>query len=233
MMCQIVGDPFAQVPCLGASGAIAAVMGAFLVTYPRDRIRTVVFFLIFVRITFIPAALLIGFWFLMQILNFGTVARVTPEASLISPTLADFSSVSRPHASWSDPPGRRLYSPTELDQRLPELVGVSGRSSRQPASFAAFRPVRMQSGMPMPSYALPARRRPGSAADAFLHALHPLLMTNGILGHCASPTRNLRCLRRNMRPDDTRAQNLAEFAPHSCDQHIVSLIQQSFVLCTA
>ena len=76
MMCQILGDPFARVPCLGASGAIAAVMGAFLVTYPRDRIRTIIFFVIFVRITFIPAALLIGFWFLMQILNFGTVARV-------------------------------------------------------------------------------------------------------------------------------------------------------------
>lgn len=76
MMSQVLGDPFARVPCLGASGAIAAVMGAFLVTYPRDRIRTVVFFLIFVRITFIPAALLIGFWFLMQILNFGSVATV-------------------------------------------------------------------------------------------------------------------------------------------------------------
>ena len=76
MMSQVLGDPFAQVPCLGASGAIAAVMGAFLVTYPRDRIRTVVFFLIFVRITFIPAALLIGFWFVMQILNFGAVATV-------------------------------------------------------------------------------------------------------------------------------------------------------------
>ena len=76
MMAQIAGDPFARVPCLGASGAIAAVMGAFLVTYPRDRIRTVVFFLIFVRITFIPAALLIGFWFLMQVLNLGAVAQV-------------------------------------------------------------------------------------------------------------------------------------------------------------
>ena len=76
MMCQIIGDPFAQVPCLGASGAIAAVMGAFLITYPRDRIKTVIFFIIFVRITFIPAALLIGFWFLMQVLNVGTVARV-------------------------------------------------------------------------------------------------------------------------------------------------------------
>jgi len=76
MMAQVLGDPSARVPCLGASGAIAAVMGAFLVTYPRDRIRTVVFFLIFFRITFIPAALLIGFWFVMQILNFGSVAQV-------------------------------------------------------------------------------------------------------------------------------------------------------------
>jgi membrane associated rhomboid family serine protease len=76
MSCQILGDPMARVPCLGASGAIAAVMGAFIVTFPRDRIRTVVIILIFIRIAFIPAALLIGFWFLMQVLNFGSVAQV-------------------------------------------------------------------------------------------------------------------------------------------------------------
>jgi membrane associated rhomboid family serine protease len=75
MMSQIVGDPFSRIPTLGASGAIAAVMGAFLITFPRDRIRTVVFFLIFVRITLIPAALLIGFWFLIQVLNIGVVAQ--------------------------------------------------------------------------------------------------------------------------------------------------------------
>jgi membrane associated rhomboid family serine protease len=73
MFAQVLGDPHSRIPCLGASGAIAAVMGAFLITYPRDRIRTIVFFLIFVRITFIPAALLIGFWFFLQILNFGTI----------------------------------------------------------------------------------------------------------------------------------------------------------------
>ncbi|HUN86972.1 MAG TPA: rhomboid family intramembrane serine protease [Terracidiphilus sp.] len=76
MMTQILGDPFSRVPALGASGAIAAVMGAFLITFPRDRIRTVVFFLIFIRVTFIPAVFLIGFWFLMQVLNFGAVAQV-------------------------------------------------------------------------------------------------------------------------------------------------------------
>jgi membrane associated rhomboid family serine protease len=64
------------VPNLGASGAIAAVMGAFIVTFPRDRIRTVLFFLIFFRVTYIPAVLVIGFWFLMQVLNFGSVAEV-------------------------------------------------------------------------------------------------------------------------------------------------------------
>ena len=51
-------------------------MGAFLITYPRDRIRTVIFFFIFVRIAFIPAALLIGFWFLIQVINLGPVANV-------------------------------------------------------------------------------------------------------------------------------------------------------------
>ena len=76
MFAQILGDPTSHIPCLGASGAIAAVMGAFLITFPRDRIRTFIFFFIFFRITLIPAVLLIGFWFLMQVLNFGSVADV-------------------------------------------------------------------------------------------------------------------------------------------------------------
>jgi len=76
MMAQVLGDPQSTVPCLGASGAIAAVMGAFIVTFPRDRIRTLLFFLIFIRITYIPALFLIGFWFLMQLMNFGSVADV-------------------------------------------------------------------------------------------------------------------------------------------------------------
>jgi len=76
MMAQVVADPSSSIPVLGASGAIAAVMGAFVVTFPRDRIRTVLFFLIFIRVTYIPAALVIGFWFLMQVLNVGSVAEV-------------------------------------------------------------------------------------------------------------------------------------------------------------
>ena len=76
MFAQILGDPTSRIPSLGASGAIAAVMGAFLITFPRDRIRALLIIVVFVRITYIPAALLIGFWFLMQVVNLGQVAQV-------------------------------------------------------------------------------------------------------------------------------------------------------------
>jgi len=75
-LAQIAGDPHSTVPNLGASGAIAAVMGAFLVTYPLDQIRTLWFFFVFVRISFIPAVLLIGVWFLTQLFDAGSVAAV-------------------------------------------------------------------------------------------------------------------------------------------------------------
>lgn len=66
---QIGVDPTSPLPNLGASGAIAAVMGAFLVTFPRDRIRTIVFLGFFVIIPFIPAMVLVGIWFLLQLFS--------------------------------------------------------------------------------------------------------------------------------------------------------------------
>jgi membrane associated rhomboid family serine protease len=76
MLAQVLADPHSTVPNLGASGAIAAVMGSFIVTYPRDRIKSVLLILIFVKITYIPAFLLIGFWFLTQLVHAGSVAQV-------------------------------------------------------------------------------------------------------------------------------------------------------------
>ena len=74
---QILIDPTSTVPNLGASGAIAGVMGAFLITYPRDRIRTILFIGWFARVTFIPAILLVGFWFLTQLFSeIGALAQV-------------------------------------------------------------------------------------------------------------------------------------------------------------
>ena len=76
MLSQVLANTSSTVPNLGASGAIAAVMGAFLVTYPRDQIRALLIILVFVRVTLIPAALLIGLWFLIQLVNAGAVASV-------------------------------------------------------------------------------------------------------------------------------------------------------------
>jgi membrane associated rhomboid family serine protease len=75
MLAQVAASPTSTVPNLGASGAIAAVMGAFLVTYPRDRMRSLLVIFIFVRVTLIPAALLIAVWFLIQLINAGTVSN--------------------------------------------------------------------------------------------------------------------------------------------------------------
>ncbi len=74
---QIAVDPTSTVPNLGASGAIAAVMGIFLITYPRDQIRTVVFLGWFGRVTFLPAILMVGIWFLTQLFSeVGALAQV-------------------------------------------------------------------------------------------------------------------------------------------------------------
>ena len=63
---QVIVAPTSTIPNLGASGAIAAVMGAFLITYPRDQIRTVVLIVWFVRVTFVPAVFLVGMWIVTQ-----------------------------------------------------------------------------------------------------------------------------------------------------------------------
>ncbi len=56
------------VPAIGASGAIAGVLGGYLLLYPRARVLTVVFIILFVTLIEIPAAILLGIWFLLQFL---------------------------------------------------------------------------------------------------------------------------------------------------------------------
>ena len=76
MLTQVAFDPHSAVPNLGASGAIAAVMGAFIVTYPRDQIRTFIFLWVFIRVTFVSAWVLIGLWFIIQLFDVGMVTNV-------------------------------------------------------------------------------------------------------------------------------------------------------------
>jgi membrane associated rhomboid family serine protease len=64
---QIAADPSSQAPTLGASGAIAAVLGGYVLLYPRARVLALVFIIFFVTIVEVPALVLLGFWFVMQL----------------------------------------------------------------------------------------------------------------------------------------------------------------------
>ncbi len=62
-------NPNSQVPLVGASGAIAGVLGAYAVRFPYARVYTLIWFFIFIRVVALPAIFLLGFWFLLQVIN--------------------------------------------------------------------------------------------------------------------------------------------------------------------
>ena len=66
---QVLVDVNSNVPSIGASGAIAGVLGAYLLLFPRAQVRTLLFIGFFITIARLPAMLLIGFWFITQLLS--------------------------------------------------------------------------------------------------------------------------------------------------------------------
>jgi membrane associated rhomboid family serine protease len=60
------------IPMIGASGAIAGVLGAYLILFPRANVSTLFIFIIFFKIIKVPAVLILGLWFLVQVANAGT-----------------------------------------------------------------------------------------------------------------------------------------------------------------
>lgn len=66
-LAQFAADPLSPVPMVGASGAIAGVMGGYLLLFPRARIDVLLIIVIFVRIVSLPAVVILGLWFGMQV----------------------------------------------------------------------------------------------------------------------------------------------------------------------
>ncbi|PWC53231.1 rhomboid family intramembrane serine protease [Azospirillum sp. TSO22-1] len=66
---QSLASPLSEVPMLGASGAIGGVLGAYLVLHPRANVRVLMWIIIFVRLINVPALIVLGVWFLGQILS--------------------------------------------------------------------------------------------------------------------------------------------------------------------
>jgi membrane associated rhomboid family serine protease len=79
-LAQTITDPTSPVPMVGASGAIAGVMGAYFLLYPRSRILTLVPIFFFIQLIEVPAIFFLGLWFVMQFLSgLGSMARATGE----------------------------------------------------------------------------------------------------------------------------------------------------------
>ena len=73
---QVVADPGSFIPMVGASGAIAGVMGGYLLMFPRARVDVVVILVIIFRVFPLPAWTVLGFWFLVQFVQ----GSLTPTA---------------------------------------------------------------------------------------------------------------------------------------------------------
>ena len=68
-LAQFAADPASAIPTVGASGAIAGVMGGYLLLYPKARVDVFLFLIVFFRIFPIPAWIMLGLWFALQLFN--------------------------------------------------------------------------------------------------------------------------------------------------------------------
>jgi membrane associated rhomboid family serine protease len=68
-LAQVFIEPGSEIPLVGASGAIASTLGAYIVLYPRARITTLLFLGILAQLIEVPAVVILGFWFLLQLLD--------------------------------------------------------------------------------------------------------------------------------------------------------------------
>jgi membrane associated rhomboid family serine protease len=73
-LAHVLVDPASTVPMVGASGAISGVMGAYLVLYPRARVDTLFWVIVFVRVIPLPALVILGYWFFIQMASAGAPA---------------------------------------------------------------------------------------------------------------------------------------------------------------
>ncbi len=66
---HIATAPESQIPTVGASGAIAGVLGAYLIRFPKAKVLVLFWFGIFIRTIYIPAVIVLGFWFVIQLFS--------------------------------------------------------------------------------------------------------------------------------------------------------------------
>ncbi len=126
---QYAADPWSEVPMVGASGAIAGVMGGYLLLFPKARVDVLFIFIIFFRIFPIPAWIVLGVWFGLQIFNGavtpteeGGVAYLAHIGGFVAGVLLTF-------RTWRRLGGTAYWSRTHGTPDHPEAVYKLSRSS--------------------------------------------------------------------------------------------------------
>ena len=118
-LAQVMSDPLSSVPVVGASGAVAGVMGGYLLLYPRAKIDVLFIFVIFFKIFYLPAWIILWFWFALQLFN-GALIPLMRQALHIGRISGDFSRASSLysplHAAWRT----RILQATEGHPHIPK-----------------------------------------------------------------------------------------------------------------
>ena len=129
-LAQVLVNPEAVVPTIGASGAVAGVLGAYLVLFPNARIQSLVFVFYFVRLVEIPAIIVLGLWFILQFFNglasvgmqqMGGVAYFAHVGGFVAGVVLIylFPKGRRPGPPWR----RKTRQPSVFQEEYPDLWG--------------------------------------------------------------------------------------------------------------
>ncbi len=68
-LAQVISDPFNTIPTIGASGAVAVVMGGYLLLFPKARVDILLILIVFFKVPTVPAWIMLGVWFALQLFN--------------------------------------------------------------------------------------------------------------------------------------------------------------------
>lgn len=117
---QIASDPMSLAPMVGASGAIAGVMGGYLLLFPKAKIDVFLFFIIFFRILPVPAWIVLGLWLLLQLYSTATTGSEAAGVAYYAHLGGFAAGIVMLLPLWLRRGGRRFWARTEGHPPHPE-----------------------------------------------------------------------------------------------------------------
>ncbi len=144
-LAQYAFEPASAVPMIGASGAVAGVMGGYLLLFPKARVDTLVIFFVYVRIFPIPAWILLGLWLVFQVVGGFSAASGAPGVAYFAHLGGFFVGLALTIPVWLGEGGPRFWRRTEGHpphpdaeyerinrSRIPAVRRSGGRSGKRP-----------------------------------------------------------------------------------------------------